>query len=253
MTLLPEGVGAFAAAAVIFASFFTSLLTAAFGLGGGVALLALMGLLLPPVAIIPVHGVAQLGANASRFLFLRRHTNWTIIKWFSLGCLIGACVGAIVFVALPAGVLRIGVGAFVLWTLWGPMPKKFAPRATSFFATGAVGSFLSMFFGATGPLAAAMLGAAKLDRLQTVSTHAAAMVVQHGIKSAAFVGIGFAFQEWVFVIMAIVVAGAFGAWAGTQLLKKMPEVTFNRGFKVILTALAVYLLYLGVFGIFRTD
>ena len=41
--LLPEGIGAGAALLLAVASFFTSALTAAFGVGGGVAMLALMG------------------------------------------------------------------------------------------------------------------------------------------------------------------------------------------------------------------
>ena len=86
---LPEGLSGLAAGLIVLASFFTSLMTAAFGLGGGIALLAIMGILLPPSAIVPVHGVAQLGANASRFLMLRGHTQWTIIQWFPIGCVLG--------------------------------------------------------------------------------------------------------------------------------------------------------------------
>ena len=47
----PEGVGPLAAATVIFVSFFTAGLTAAFGLGGGIALLAAMSALLPAAAL----------------------------------------------------------------------------------------------------------------------------------------------------------------------------------------------------------
>ncbi|MEZ5980679.1 MAG: hypothetical protein R3C54_00005, partial [Parvularculaceae bacterium] len=58
-SLTPEGVSPIIAALVVFTSFFTSALTASFGLGGGLALLAVMSALLPPIAVIPVHGVAQ--------------------------------------------------------------------------------------------------------------------------------------------------------------------------------------------------
>lgn len=243
--LLPEGFSPVAAGVTVFASFFTSLLTAAFGLGGGLALLAIMGASLPPAAVVPVHGVAQLGANFSRFFLLRQHAVAAVLGWFALGCLIGAGAGALVFVALPVGLLRIGVGVFVLVMLWGPKPGGFTPGPASYGATGAVGSFLSMFFGATGPIVAAMLSATKFDRMQIVSTHAAAMVIQHGVKTAAFAAIGFAFRDWLPLIAAIVVAGAAGAWVGTKFLKAMPDARFQTGFRAILTAIAIYLMAAG--------
>ncbi len=41
------------------ASAITSLITASLGLGGGVLLLALLGQILPTVALIPIHGVGH--------------------------------------------------------------------------------------------------------------------------------------------------------------------------------------------------
>lgn len=241
-SLAPEGVAPLVAAAIILASFFTSALTASFGLGGGLALLAVMSATLPAAAVIPVHGVAQLGSNFSRFTLQRRHVVWPIILWFALGCVLGSLVGGKIYVALPESALRAGVGGFVLFTVWGPKPKAFAPGPGSFFATGAIGAFLSMFFGATGPIAATMLSVAKLGKLPTVATHAAAMVFQHGLKTLAFGFLGFAFAKWAPLIAAILVAGYLGAWAGTRLLKSMPEATFRAGFRLTLTAFGIYLL-----------
>jgi hypothetical protein len=49
-------------------SFAGSFITAAFGIGGGIAFLADCAVLLPPAAIIPIHGVVQLGSNSVRAL-----------------------------------------------------------------------------------------------------------------------------------------------------------------------------------------
>lgn len=247
MTFLPETVSPAIAALVIVASFFTSALTASFGLGGGLALLALMSTVLPAAAVIPVHGVAQLGSNFSRFALQRRDVVWPIIFWFALGSLLGSAVGGRIYVALPEWLLKGAVGLFVLVTVWGPKPKAFAPGPLSFFATGAAGAFLSMFFGATGPIAATMLSVAKLAKLQTVATHAAAMVVQHGLKTLAFGFLGFAYGEWALLIVGIAVAGFLGAWSGTTLLKRMPEETFKTGFKTVLTLFGVYLMGAAIF------
>ncbi|HXI86605.1 MAG TPA: sulfite exporter TauE/SafE family protein, partial [Parvularculaceae bacterium] len=240
--LTPDGVAPIAAALVVLAAFFTAALTAAFGLGGGLALLAVMSALFPAGAVIPVHGVAQLGANSSRFVFQRRNVVWTVALWFVLGGLIGTAIGARLYIGLPAPILKAAVGAFVLYTVWGPKPKGFAPGRKTFFTTGAVAAFLTMFFGATGPIAASMLGATKLDRLQIVATHAACMVAQHAMKTIAFGFLGFAYAAWGPLIFLVVFSGFLGSWAGTRLLRAMPEKQFRAGFRAVLTFFGVYLL-----------
>ncbi|MEZ5894281.1 MAG: sulfite exporter TauE/SafE family protein [Parvularculaceae bacterium] len=240
--LLPDGLSASAAALVIFSSFFTSALTASFGLGGGLALLAIMGAAMPPAAVIPVHGVAQLGSNASRLMLQRKSVVWPIVLWFAAGSLLGAAIGARLFVEIPPALLQALIGSFVLLTVYGPKPKGFAPGAKTYFATGAASAVLSMFVGATGPIAASMIGVARLEKLKTVATHAGAMTFQHLIKTAAFGFIGFAYRDWAAVIAAIVVAGFLGAAAGTHLLTKLPEEQFRRGFMMVLTFFGVYLI-----------
>lgn len=249
----PDGVSPLIAVTIVAASFFTSALTASFGLGGGLALLAIMSALLPPLAVIPVHGVAQLGSNMSRFMLQWRAVDWPIVLWFTLGAAIGAFAGGRLYVALPEALLKAGVGAFVLFAVWGPKPKGFAPGAKTFLFTGAASSFLTMFFGATGPIVASMLSVAKLEKLRTVATHAACMVTQHGLKTLAFGFLGFAFADWALLILAIVAAGFFGAWSGTALLKAMPEARFRQGFHAILTFFGVYLIAAALWSAVRTD
>ncbi len=241
-TLLPEGLPLWAALGAIIAAFFTTALTAAFGLGGGLALLAVMSAIFPAAAVVPVHGAAQLGSNAGRFYLQRRDVVWPIVLWFTVGGLLGAGLGGRLAIEMPVWALRAGVAAFILYTVWGPRPKGFSPGAKTFFVTGAVGAFLTMFFGATGPIAATMLSATKLDRLGRVATHAACMVAQHGIKIIVFGALGFAFADWAVVITAILLSGFAGTVIGTHYLRQMPEVHFDRGFKMILTLIAIYLL-----------
>lgn len=240
--ILPDGVGPVAAALVIAASFFTSALTAAFGLGGGLALLGVMGALFPPAAVIPVHGLAQLGSNAGRFYLQRASVVWRIAAWFALGSLVGTAVGARLFVEVPERLLQALIGAFVLLTVWGPKPKGFSPGVRTYAITGAASAVLSMFVGATGPIAAAMVGAAKLDKLKTTATHAAAMSAQHLLKAVAFGFVGFAYADWAVLIVAIVAAGFAGTTIGTKALHAMPEERFRKGFTMILTFFGVYLI-----------
>ncbi len=248
---LPDGLPGWAAALVIAVSFFSSALTAAFGLGGGLILLAVMSAALPAPAVIPIHGVAQLGSNAGRFYLQRQHIVWPIVLWFSLGGLVGAVFGGKLAVQMPLWVLRGGVAIFIIYTLWGPRPKGFEPGVKTFVGTGAVAAFLTMFFGATGPIAATMLSATRLDRLRMVATHAACMVGQHTMKIAVFGLLGFAYGEWALFIAAVLVVGFAGTWLGTHYLNRMPEAVFRRGFRLALTLVAIYLVIAAI-NDFRT-
>ena len=249
---LPEGLPVWAAGLVVFASFFTSAITAAFGLGGGLALLAVMSALFPASAVVPVHGAAQAGSNAGRFFLQRKEVVWYIVLWFSLGSLIGAAIGGRLAVETPVWLLRGGVGAFVIWTLWGAKPKGFAPGKRTYFVVGVVSGFLTMFFSATGPIVAAMLSAAALGRLQLVATHAASLVIQHLMKIAAFGLLGFAYGEWAWLLAAIIASGFAGTYTGTHFLRAMPEATFRRGFRIILSGVAVYLIAVSLLDLIRT-
>ena len=73
------------AALLVVASFFTSALTAAFGVGGGIAMLALMGLFIPVAAVIPVHGAVQLGSNSGRAWHQRANVRMEVAGPFIAG------------------------------------------------------------------------------------------------------------------------------------------------------------------------
>lgn len=247
--LTPENIPVWAAILAIIAAFFSAALTAAFGLGGGLALIAVMSAIFPASAVVPVHGVAQVGSNAGRFYLQRHNIDWHITLWFGLGSIIGALIGGRVAISLPVWVLQGGVAIFILYSMWGPRPQRFSPGVRTFFATGVIGSFLTMFFGATGPVAATMLSATKLDRLGLVATHAACMVVQHGLKILVFGFLGFAFADWAVLIAVIVSVGFAGTYVGTKFLRRMPEKTFKSGFKIILSSIAIYLLVSAIISI----
>src|SRR5690606_8185026 len=112
--LLPAAVSPAAALLLVLASFLTSGFTAAFGLGGGVAMLALLGLFLPVAALIPVHGAVQLGSNAGRAWHQRSFIRWPVVLPFIAGSLPGAVAGGMLVVEVPDGALKLVLGLFIL-------------------------------------------------------------------------------------------------------------------------------------------
>ena len=72
------------------------------------------------------------------------------------------------------------------------------------------------------------------------------MVVQHLIKIVVFGLFGFAFGPYLGLVGAMVASGFVGTVIGKLVLLKMNDVLFHRVLSVLLTLLALRLLYQGV-------
>jgi uncharacterized protein len=245
--LLPEGIAIWAALLLVFASFFTSALTASFGVGGGVAMIALMGLFVPVAALIPVHGMAQLGSNTGRAWHQRTNIRGDIALPFVAGSVVGAISGAFIVVQLPDTLLKLVLGAFIIVVIWAKIPGIDRLGRAGLAMASACLALLSMFVGATGPLMQVILAQIlSSDRKAMVATHAAAMTVQHGLQIVVFGLAGFAFWSWLPLVAAMIASGVLGTIYGTRLLDRMPEETFRRWFRIGVTLLALDLLRQGV-------
>lgn len=184
--ITPEGVSELSILLIILASFFTSAITTAFGLGGGVLMVGVMSLVFPPAAIIPVHGVVQLGSNISRSLLFIRNMDWRILGLVLLGALIGAFIGASIYVGLSPDLIRLLLGLFILFVTW--MPKLQGRELTSpmVVLVGALACFISMFVGAAGPFIGAMLPRHRLSKDAVIGTIGGCMTILHTLKIIAF-------------------------------------------------------------------
>jgi uncharacterized membrane protein YfcA len=241
--LLPPEIGLPVALVLIAASFCTSLITAAFGLGGGVVLLAILATVLPPAALIPVHGVVQLGSNAGRALILRAAVSRAVLRPFLIGSVVGITLGGLLVVELPPAGVRIAVGAFILWSVV-ETPPAFLRRSA--WLAGGVSSFLTMFFGATGPFVAAYVRAQGFGRVAYVGTNAACMTAQHLLKVVAFALLGFAFGPYLVIIAGMIAFGFAGTLAGRQVLLRIDERRFRLVLNAILVILAARLIWEGM-------
>lgn len=240
---LPEGLTVLAFWTILVASFLGSFITAAFGIGGGALLLAIMASVMPAAALIPVHGVVQVGSNAGRMALLWRSIFWPALPWFTAGSLIGAGLGGMVVVTLPPQWVQIGIGVFVIYTVLARAPRWFSRWPV---ITGLISSFLTMFFGATGLFVASFTKSHKLARHAHVATHAALMTVQHGLKVMVFGLLGFAFGAWAPVIVALVVVGLIGTFAGKLVLNRLSDHRFGMALNVLLVLISLRLIWTGV-------
>lgn len=248
MEWLPDGIGTIDALIMIAASFFTSFLSAAMGIGGGVALLAVMAQAMPALAVVPVHGVVQLGSNAGRAFLFRKDAQYRIVGYFLIGAIIGGLIGGQIVVALPAATLQLILALFILFSIWGPMPKlKEGSKGMGLVSGGGIiSTMLTMFVGATGPFVAVVIKQFQLSRQAHVGTFSACMVTQHSIKIVTFGILGFAFGTYLPLMAAMVLTGFAGTWVGRHFLQKTSDDRFGRWLNIILTILAARLLYVAI-------
>lgn len=243
--LVPPGVSGWGTTLLLGASTLGSFITAAFGVGGGVMLLGVMTLFMPVTAVIPLHGVVQAGSNVGRTALLWRHIRWPVLLAFAAGGVVGAGLGSQLLVRLPQAWLELALGAFILWSCWGPMPRMQHGSVWRVGIGGAVTSVLTLFVGATGPFVAAFLRALRLDRFRHMATFSACMVTQHGLKIVVFGLLGFAFGPYLAFLAGMLACGFAGTVLGRLVLGRMDDRLFRHSLTALLTLLALRLLYVG--------
>ena len=236
-------VGPLLFAGLTFASFVTAFIGVYTGAAGGVILLALMALTMPPAALIPVHTVVMLGAGVTRTMIMWRHVMRATVLPFAIGCAIGAATGAKVFVALPTSTLLGILGAFVLLVTWMPRLGRIGAERGRFVFLGFGTTFLGIFVSATGTLLAPFVASAAPDRRNHAATLGALMLISHLSKLVAFGFIGVAIGSFAPLMAAMIVAGAVGNWLGEVALTRTSEQRFRLIFQWVLTALALRLLW----------
>jgi len=242
MSLIFADLSPLTAVILFAASFVGSFITVAMGLGGGVMMLAVMASLVPPAALIPVHGVIQCGSNLNRALVMLPHVYWPQFWAFVIGGAVGVVLGGAIAADLPAWAGQIGIGFFIIWSVLRKPPQWMVRWPA---LTGAVSSFLTMFFGATGPFVASYIKSLGLDRKGFVATHAILMTLQHFLKIIVFGVLGFGFAPWIGFIAVMIVMGFLGTLAGKQVLVRMTDDAFKWVLNVVLLILALRLIWQG--------
>ena len=227
-------------------SFLTATVTASFGLGGGSLLILIMVSIMNPLIIIPIHAIIQMSSNSTRAILLREHINFTYMLPFVLGSLVGVSIAAIIIIDLSKHLIQSFIGIFILYSLYFPKAQNIKISNLKIGILGLISSFLTMFVGGTGPLIAPFVRSFKKDRKATVGTQAAFMTFQHGIKIITFLVLGFSFVNYLSLILAMIIFGIIGTWVGKKILISIPEKLFGNIFNLILTILAVRLLFEGL-------
>ncbi|MBB43628.1 MAG: hypothetical protein CMM44_07685 [Rhodospirillaceae bacterium] len=221
----------------------TAMLGLITGTAGGLALLAVMANFFPPTLLVPIHTCVQLGVGSSRAIIMWRHIiKQTLIPFF-LGATIGAIAGAQIYIALPTGILQGIIAVMIIVLVWSPRFTLIGTITSRFCIVGFAATFIGMFVSATGTMVASFVAGAAHTRQNHASTMAGLMAVSHITKLLAFGALGVAFSAYLPLIIAMIGCGVLGNYIGKYLLNKIPEQWFRLTFKLLMTALAIRLIY----------
>ncbi len=228
------------------AAFFTAFVGAVTGTLGGLLLLGIMALVFPPVVLIPVHTVVQLGGSISRVILMWKWVMRGTLLPFFVGAVIGAAVGAQVYVVLSNAWLQIVIGGFIILFTWMPKFASVGADRYRFSAAGFVTTFVGMFVSATGTMLSPIVASSAPDRRNHVATFTSMMTLVHTTKLVAFFALGVAIADYTALMVAMIAMAACGNFCGKKVLDRLPESGFWIVFKVILTVLGIRLLWTGV-------
>ncbi len=220
------------------ASFLTSLLTAAVGIGGGLGLLSVMPSFMPMAAVVPLHGVTQFVSNASRFVFDYRQADTKLLPAYIAGAVLGAAAGYFFIGRIPDLYLSAALGGFILLCTWTSLVKKLGKLLTSFFSIGFIQTFLSLFVASVGLISQPVLIKHGLPKNRVIVTHAMQMSVLHGLKVFAFVAAGFPFLHYWQIATVMIAASAAGTYLGGFFRDRIPEKIGIIGLKAGITFFA---------------
>jgi len=225
--------------------FLAAFVNAAFATGGVYIVLLSSISVLPVSAAIPLQFAFSVSSLFGRVFFFWKDINWSIVRTFALGCLIGVALGTVTFASLPDQLISLLLGFVLLLMIWLPkMPN--APRwKRPFLYIGIVHSYISAVFGVGGILQPAIL---RTDMRKTAitGTLAACMLAMEVMKTSGYLSIGFDYTDYIPHIICANIAGFLGVWAGKRVTHLISEQTFRTFFKLFVSLVALRLIWRGL-------
>jgi uncharacterized membrane protein YfcA len=228
-----------------FTSFFTSGLSAATGMGGGVLLYSVMSLFFPMQVLIPIHGLIQFVNNVFIVGFLKNYLNRKFIQPFLIGALIGVFLAAlIVEKIIQTKIPQILIVLLILYTLF--KPKKLPDLKVSqngFVFVGLITGFFSIIAGAVDPVLAPFFVRDDMNKEEIIANKAMMQAIVHLLKIPVYLWMGFDYLPYLSLCLILNAACIFGTKFGIIILKKLNEKMFNLIFKYALMLTGARILF----------
>ncbi len=215
------------------AAFVTSVISAVFGMAGGMMLMGLYAATLPVQVAMVLHGVTQLFANGFRAFLLRDRFYGAGLVWYGVGALASLAFFTWLALVVARPVIFLVLGGIPL--ALSALPRRFAPnfvRPGAALACGVLCTSGSLLAGVSGPLLDVFFVRAELDRFQVIATKAFTQVVGHLIKIVYFAwllrGPALEMNIPLWLYPTLVACAFVGTRAGGKILESLTDGAFRR-------------------------
>ncbi len=223
---------------LIIFSFFTSALSAATGMGGGVLLFTIMTMYFPIQVIIPIHGVIQFFNNFLTLNFLKVYLRKTLMVPFIWGALPGIFLASLLLSRIiKTQAPQTIILALIIYSLFRPKQlPDLELKHKHFFWVGLITGFLGIIAGAIDPVLAPFFVRKDLTKEEVIANKAAMQAIVHFAKIPVFLSLGFDYLPYISFCLITNVACFFGTKFGIILLQKMSDNIFLKVFRFALLA-----------------
>lgn len=230
------------------AVFCCSVITGMLGMAGGVMFLGILASYIETSYVVPIYAVVMMISSGSRTALFYDHINWQIFLRYTLGLLPGALLGIYIFQLLPKDLIKLGMGIFILITIFLPVSKRESSLdRVIFIPVGFIAGLIGIFFGASGPFTSSFYLRQGIIKEALIATKSATTLLEQSLKIFLFGLIGINVLSYGPLLICLGLAVFPGIYVGKLLLNKVSEQLFIRAFRIILFILAMRIIITQVY------
>jgi len=228
----------------------TSVISAVFGMAGGMILMGVYAASLPVQVAMVLHGVTQLFANGFRAFLLRGRIFTPGLLWYAAGSLCSLAFFTWLALVVARPVMFVLLGAIPL--ALSALPRRLAPnfaQARGALACGVLCTAASLLAGVSGPTLDVFFVRTELDRFEIIATKAFTQAVGHVLKIVYFAwlvrGPALEMNVPLWLYPTLVACAYLGTRAGGRILESLTDALFRRWTGRIVIALSLLYLWRG--------
>lgn len=216
------------------------------GGGGALILLPIVGFYLSPSVVAPVVNLGNMIGRPARLILFWKDIQWKLVAFFVPSSLLGAVVGAFIFVQLESDWIQLLLGMFLISTAFqfrfGKKKTSFSMKMWYFIPLGFVVTLISTLFGATGAVLNPFYLNMGLVKEKLIATKTANSFFAGFAQLGSYTFLGVLHGElWGYGIL-IGLGAIIGNIFGKRLLSKMSDESFRKLVVFIMTVSGVVML-----------
>jgi uncharacterized protein len=236
--------------AVLIVSFFAGGVAAVAGFGIGSLLTPVLALRMPTSVAVAAVAFPHFVGTLLRFLRLRLHVDRRVLAGFGLASAAGGLAGALLQSRLGDPALELIFGGLLLLAglseLSG-LTRRVRLGTTGAWMAGAASGMFGGLVGNQGGIRTAALLHFQLTRDAFIATATAIALAVDLARMPVYLAVHHSALAKQLGLIALATPGVvIGTWAGTVLLRRLPERTFRTAVAVLLLTLGIAMLYRGI-------